>query len=210
MGTASGRPGKGRRTTTVYLVRHGRTALNAAGLLRGHLDPPLDRVGRREAGQLAAVFAPLHVGAVVASPLARAQETASAIAAACGLPLEVDERLVDREYGEWAGKEQEEVEAAFGSVDAAPGVEPAATVRERAMEALTDVAGEAAGTAAVVVSHDVVLKLCLAACDPHLGDPARIRQATGRFNTLELRSGRWRVLGVNQDPARSLLAGRAQ
>ena len=29
----------------VYLARHGRTALNAEGRLRGHLDPPLDDTG---------------------------------------------------------------------------------------------------------------------------------------------------------------------
>ncbi|MGH2843820.1 MAG: histidine phosphatase family protein, partial [Solirubrobacteraceae bacterium] len=42
---------------TVFLVRHGRTALNAAGVLRGHLDPPLDDVGVEEAGRLGELFA---------------------------------------------------------------------------------------------------------------------------------------------------------
>ena len=31
--------------TRIYLARHGRTRLNAAGVLRGHLDPGLDAVG---------------------------------------------------------------------------------------------------------------------------------------------------------------------
>jgi uncharacterized membrane protein YkvA (DUF1232 family) len=39
-------PGESRAVTTVYLIRHGRTELNAGGWLRGRIDPPLDEVGR--------------------------------------------------------------------------------------------------------------------------------------------------------------------
>ena len=46
-------PGKGEAVTTVYLIRHGRTGLNAQGWLRGRSDPPLDEVGRVEADRLA-------------------------------------------------------------------------------------------------------------------------------------------------------------
>lgn len=70
-GMSGRRSSGGRRTATVYMVRHGRTALNAAGLLRGQLDPPLDRVGRLEAAQLAAVFVHREIEVVVASPLRR-------------------------------------------------------------------------------------------------------------------------------------------
>ena len=56
----------------VYLVRHARTALNADGRLRGHLDPPLDDVGRSEARELAVVLASLRPVRVVTSPLRRA------------------------------------------------------------------------------------------------------------------------------------------
>ena len=37
----------------LYLVRHGRTDANAQGLLQGRLDPPLDDVGRAQAGAIA-------------------------------------------------------------------------------------------------------------------------------------------------------------
>lgn len=38
----------------VLLVRHGRTALNAEGRLRGLADPELDDIGRQRAGATAA------------------------------------------------------------------------------------------------------------------------------------------------------------
>jgi probable phosphoglycerate mutase len=42
--------------------------------------------------------------AIVTSPLLRARETAGAIAAACGLEAEVDERLVEIDWGTWEGR----------------------------------------------------------------------------------------------------------
>ena len=63
----------------VILVRHGRTALNAADLLRGRLDPELDDVGLDEVAALAEVLAPREPARIVCSPLHRAVQTASAI-----------------------------------------------------------------------------------------------------------------------------------
>ncbi len=69
-------------TATVYLVRHGRTALNAQGRLRGLADPPLDSTGEQQALAAAGVLRALPVHAVVCSPLQRARRTAVLIAEA--------------------------------------------------------------------------------------------------------------------------------
>jgi probable phosphoglycerate mutase len=60
----------------VFLARHGRTALNAEGRLRGLSDPPLDEVGVAEVARLAEALAPKHPTAVICSPLQRAVATA--------------------------------------------------------------------------------------------------------------------------------------
>jgi len=73
----------------LVIVRHGRTDHNAAGLLLGRLDPPLDPLGRDQAAALAAALGP--VDRVIASPLRRATETASAF----GRPIEIDERWIE-------------------------------------------------------------------------------------------------------------------
>ncbi|HZE17171.1 MAG TPA: histidine phosphatase family protein [Mycobacterium sp.] len=54
--------------TRVYLARHGRTALNAEGRLRGLSDPPLDEVGIAEVAGLADVLAAKHPMVVVCTP----------------------------------------------------------------------------------------------------------------------------------------------
>src|SRR6266496_5942592 len=72
-------------TTRIYLVRHGRTVMNAEVRFRGRLEVPLDAVGRAEALSVARHLTSAGLAAVYTSPLARAREVAMAIAAASTL-----------------------------------------------------------------------------------------------------------------------------
>jgi broad specificity phosphatase PhoE len=187
--------------TTVYLARHGRTPLNESHVLRGLADPPLDEVGREQAGRLGAALCRRSPSAVIASPLRRAVQTARPVAECVGLEVATDQRLVDRDYGPWTGESRQSVIDRWGSVDDAPGVEPRSAVRDRAIAGLTDIARHNRGSTVVVVSHDAVNRQVLVAFDPGLGDPDAVPQENGCFNTLELRDGRWTVLTVNELPA---------
>jgi broad specificity phosphatase PhoE len=201
---AAGTPGEAARPadrTVVYLVRHGQTPLNESGVLRGLLDPPLDEAGHQQAQRLAAVLGSQMPRAVVASPLLRATQTAQPVADRAGLDVATDERLLDRDYGQWTGTGREKVVAQWGSVDNAPGVEPPAAVRDRAVRGLTDIGRRSHGGTAVVVSHDAVNRQVLVAFDPGLGDPDTLPQDNGCYNALELRSGSWTVPSVNELPA---------
>jgi glucosyl-3-phosphoglycerate phosphatase len=175
----------------VYLVRHGRTPLNAEGVLRGRLDPPLDVAGRAEAAVLGDLFVDVPLAAVVTSPLSRARETAEPIAATTGAPLNVDPALTDRDYGQWAGTSQDEVECRFGSLDAAPGVELAEAFAARVASALNRLADRWAPGPIAVVAHEAVNRYALDRLVPGLGPPGVIRQRTGCWNRLERASGSW-------------------
>jgi broad specificity phosphatase PhoE len=89
----------------LVLVRHGRTDVNARGLLLGRLDPPLDELGRLQAEQL--VMAMERPDRVISSPLRRARETAEAF----GLPVEIDERWIELDYGDYDGRPVADVPA---------------------------------------------------------------------------------------------------
>lgn len=180
----------------VYLARHGRTALNAAGVLRGRLDPPLDDEGEAEADRLADALTDAGIGAILSSPSRRALQTASAVAAATGLHVEATDGLADRDYGDWAGHRSDELIDRFDSVDAAPGVEPEREVRRRALAVLDAVVAQHRAAPVLLVAHDAVNQLVLRALDPTLGPPGP-RQRTGCYNELEHRDGRWRVLLVD-------------
>ena len=44
------------------------------------------------------------MAAILTSPLVRARQTAEAVGAACGVPVAVDERLVEIDWGTWEGR----------------------------------------------------------------------------------------------------------
>jgi probable phosphoglycerate mutase len=81
----------------LILVRHGRTALNAAGRLQGRIDEPLDDVGRKQAAAVAEYIGPVDL--LITSPLRRATETAEAF----GIPFQTDERWIELSYGIFEG-----------------------------------------------------------------------------------------------------------
>ena len=92
----------------LLLVRHGQSEGNAAGVIQGRLDPPLTPLGREQARALAerlraADAAARIVARIVASPLARARATAEIVAAALGLPLVEEPRLMEYDFGEASG-----------------------------------------------------------------------------------------------------------
>ena len=92
---------------TVILVRHGRTAANATGVLAGWTPGVhLDDKGREQAAAVAARLAVVPLAAVVTSPLERTRETAEAILVGRDpLPaLEVDERVGECRYGDWTNQ----------------------------------------------------------------------------------------------------------
>jgi broad specificity phosphatase PhoE len=178
-------------SSVVYVVRHGRTGLNAAGVLRGRLDPPLDHVGGAEAAALGELFHGVALVAVVASPLRRARQTAQPIADATGAPLRGDEGLVDRDYGPWAGRPTAELVARFGSIEAVPGVEPPGAFAARVSTAIAALADRWAPGPLVVVAHDAVNRYALAKLVPGLGDPEHIPQRTGCWNRLERLGSAW-------------------
>lgn len=139
----------------IVVVRHGRTAHNASGLLLGRIDPPLDELGRAQAAALAAAVGP--VDRVISSPLARTRETAAAF----GVDVEIDERWIELDYGDYDGMPLADVPAEIwaqwrADVDfCPPGGETLRQLGDRVRGALDQLAAEAApgdGTT-VVVTH---------------------------------------------------------
>ena len=81
--------------TVVHLVRHGHVE-NPDRVLYGRLPGfNLSAQGRAQAQALTDWFAAVPLAAVRSSPLERAQQTAAAIAAPHGLPVGIDNRLIE-------------------------------------------------------------------------------------------------------------------
>ena len=85
----------GQNRTIVHLVRHGEVE-NPAGLLYGRLpDYHLSELGREMAERVAEHLRGRDIVHLVSSPLERAQETAAPLAETLGLPVVIDERVIE-------------------------------------------------------------------------------------------------------------------
>lgn len=85
----------------LWLVRHGETEWSAAGQHTSRTDVPLTEAGERQARAIGQVLGDLSPALVLASPLARAQETAR-IAGFGSVETTAD--LAEWDYGEYEGK----------------------------------------------------------------------------------------------------------
>lgn len=117
----------------VYLIRHGEVDGTAERRFVGSTDLPLNARGLAQVRRLATLLpSGLAAGGAgiwcVASPLLRAQQTATAVAGRFGLPVTTDPDLREIDFGEWEGLTSAEVEERFPGLQAgwmSPGADAA-------------------------------------------------------------------------------------
>jgi broad specificity phosphatase PhoE len=146
----------------LILLRHGRTAANASGLLQGRSDLSLDEVGVEQAREVAAAIG--RVDRVISSPLPRARETAAAF----GVPHSVDERWIELDYGVYEGRPMAQVPASVWALwrsdpmFAPENGETMGALDQRVREACRDALQIARDEIVVVVSHVSPIKAAVA------------------------------------------------
>lgn len=92
------------RPVVCFVVRHGRTILNATHAFRGNANPPLDEVGIKQAHEIAKLFADVPVSHIFCSDKQRATKTAEIIAAAKGGPVHQTQSLRALNVGKFSGQ----------------------------------------------------------------------------------------------------------
>jgi broad specificity phosphatase PhoE len=149
--------------TVVNLVRHGEVH-NPNGVLYGRLPGfRLSDAGLRMADEAAAAVAGHDVRLVVSSPLERAVQTATPIAAQFGLEVRIDERLIESEnvfegktfgVGDGALRRPSNWRHVVNPFRPSWG-EPYVAVAARVLAACADARDAARGAEAVLVSHQL-------------------------------------------------------
>jgi probable phosphoglycerate mutase len=155
--------------TTLFLARHGQTIWHAENRYAGSSDIALTATGQAQARSLAAWAGGRNIGAVIASPLVRARDTAMPAAVRLGLPLTTDPRLRECDFGTAEGLTMAQLRARDAAAAAAfvrdpaanpwPGGEAPEAAATRAIAALQDAAATARTT--LVVAHSTLLRLAL-------------------------------------------------
>lgn len=85
----------------LWLVRHGETEANVAGLYSGHAPTPLTRRGVAQAQTLNTLLSQVPFEQVLCSELERAQHTARLVLQGRELPLQVKPELNEMFFGDW-------------------------------------------------------------------------------------------------------------
>jgi broad specificity phosphatase PhoE len=146
---------------TLVLVRHGRTELNARGLLQGRADAPLDELGQRQAARVAVRLG--RVDRVITSPLRRAVETAERL----GAEPVVDPRWIELDYGSLDGMPISDIPPSTwtqwrtDATFAPPGGESLTDLYARVVSACEELSREAVDGDVVVVSHVSPIKAAI-------------------------------------------------
>jgi len=131
----------------VLLWRHGRTQWNDENRFQGHLDIPLDAIGREQVQAAAALLATLRPDVLVSSDLRRAVDTAAPLAQLTGLAVDVDPGLRETDGGTWQGLRADELGTADGDAYrawragadvAAGGAETRSQLADRATQSITE------------------------------------------------------------------------
>ncbi len=194
----------------LIIVRHGRTAWNKDVRFRGAVDIPLDEVGLIQA-QLTAKAVRNRwpaAAAIYSSPLPRAIQTATPIAAALGLPIQNHPGLSDLSYGDWTGCTPEEVQARnpemyqlwltrpqdvrFSSGDSLAQMQDQQVQMLQQLQAMYD------GQRVILLSHQLVIRVLLCTLlDIGLEKIRQLGQDTAAINLARYRNGRGSVVTMN-------------
>ena len=157
MGTAAPRP-----YTRFVLLRHGQAEGNRELRYLGATDAPLTELGHEQARRLAVALQPFALAAIYSSPLARARDTARALAEIRGLPVTIRNDLREMDFGAWEGRTRASVLAEYSDLladwetsaeVAPPGGESLVAVVARVVACADALAAAHPGQTVALVSH---------------------------------------------------------
>ncbi len=150
-------------TTRLWFIRHGEVEAPYVGTFLGRTDIGLSEVGRHQAQAVAGFLEPMHLDAVLSSPLSRAANTAAPLCTVRGTSLETVDWAREMDFGSWEGKSWHEIvamDAEFAEAwqkdpgpTACPGGDQADAFAERVQEGLRDMLDEFAGRAVALYAH---------------------------------------------------------
>jgi probable phosphoglycerate mutase len=178
--------------TRIALLRHFPTSWNREHRFQGQVDIPLTDESRQQLSGLA-LPAPWDTARIIASPLSRADETASILAR--GRAVAHDPRLIEISFGEWEGLHGVDLladpESGYVNVEdwgwhrRAPGGECPWDVWQRVRPALAEIA---AGDAPVLlITHRALMRVILArAWGWNYDSPEPFKIKRGRLYPLTL------------------------
>ncbi len=212
-------PAGGADRTVVHLLRHGEV-FNPGGVLYGRLPGyRLSELGELMAERAATALADRDVVHVISSPLERAQQTAAPVAAAHGLAVETDARVIEADnvfegqrvsVGDGVLRKPAAWRHLYNPFRPSWG-EPYVQLAARMRAAIISARAASRGHEAVLVSHQLPIWVArLAAEERRLWHDPRGRQCSlASLTSLEFDGDRLAAITYTE-PSRDLLPGASK
>jgi len=146
----------------LYVARHGQTVWNAANRVCGITDVELTEKGIEQAQELAKLVAEAKVDMILTSPLVRAMDTGKIISEYCNIPMMVDNRLIEQNYGIYEGVDRTNEEFLANKRNFAyryPNGESMMQVAYRIYGLLEDIKKKYSGKDVLLISHGGVCRI---------------------------------------------------
>lgn len=196
-------------TTTLTLVRHGQTHLNARRMLQGSCDSPLTRVGRAGVQATARYLAGEPFDVAYSSPQGRAMMTAvELVRQHPGLELRAHSGLREFSFGAFERLPEQRLDAhqpwadlvsevLAGTHEGLPGGESGASYMARVRETFAEIEASHPGEQVLVVGHGLTLGAYLAT----LGERVLHPLPNSSVTRVEITDGVPRILEIGRDVA---------
>lgn len=142
-----------------YFTRHGQTIWNVENKICGATDIALTEYGHEQAAALGQMIAvgDYHIDKIIYSPLIRAAETARHISEITGIPMEMEIRLKEQNFGKYEstprdGEEFRQAKAHF--INHYENGESMLQLAQRIFNLLDDIKAESEHTTYLLVAHN--------------------------------------------------------
>ncbi len=154
--------------TRFGLIRHAQTVWNQEKKIQGHSDSPLTVDGKKQASIWGRILSQFAWDRMLASDAGRALATAEIVNAALKIPLTIDPRLKEQDWGQWEAQTVRQITAEARQVldqqlnagwdFCPPGGESRLSVLKRSQAALQEAAEHYPGQDILVVTHEGIVK----------------------------------------------------
>ena len=188
--------------TTFGVIRHAETVWNREKRIQGHQDSPLTTEGEMMADRWGLTLRVFHWDRILASDTGRATATARRINTRLQLPMELDPRLRELDWGRWTTKTLAQLRQEEGDLLAIqeragwdfqpPQGESRRGQLARCRRTLLEFAERYPGDSILVVTHGGVIK-CLANSLPDSGPPAADEIGASSYRLLWLAAAAGRL-----------------
>ena len=171
-----------------YFARHGQTVWNVENKICGATDIELTEKGHQQARELGKKILEenVHIDEIICSPLIRAENTARHISEVTGIPMRVEPRLKEQNFGKYEstprnGEEFQYAKTCFA--DSYEGGESMIRFCQRIYNLLDDIKKESDGKVYLLVAHNGVAR----AVQPYFTDMTNEEFARFGIKNCELK-----------------------